>query len=86
MIGLHRFTFALCSKSNLTKAGSPLRMARSKGEARSGSGAGGITSTLAPCFNNNVTSFVFPIFEKIDNENFVLVHSLMSYSKANYVA
>lgn len=86
MIGLHRFTFALCSNNNLTKAGSPLRMARSKGDARSGSGAGGITSTFAPCFNNNVTSFVFPNLEMIDNESFVLVHKLMSCSKANYGA
>lgn len=67
IIGLQRFTFAPFSKRSRTRFGSPRKMARSSGEARSGSGEGGGQSTLAPCLISNVARFVLPVMiDKMD--------------------
>ena len=66
MTGLHLFTSAPCSKSTLTNAGSPLKTAKSRGEALSTSGAGGKMSTLAPLFNKRFTKFMFPIRKSVN--------------------
>lgn len=64
MIGLHRLTFAPFSRRSLTRFGSPRKIARSNGDARSGSGDGGGQSTLAPCLIKSVARLVLPTIIK----------------------